>query len=35
MDWNNLATCPIVGFGSSYVESSGFITRFLISLFIS
>lgn len=35
MDWNNLASYPIVGFGISEVETSGFVTRFLISLFIS
>jgi hypothetical protein len=35
MDWNNLASYPIVGFGISEVETSGFIIRFLISLFIS
>jgi hypothetical protein len=35
MDWNNLASYPVVGFGISEVETSGFIIRFLISLFIS
>jgi hypothetical protein len=34
MDWNNVASYPIVVFGINEVETSGFIIKFLISLLI-